>query len=104
MNERIKELTEQADEYTWDQYEDKTTYPDPDRQKGQRSIELPEIYFNRILPQFIKPIFTIHVVDYVVENPQEAAGVAQKFIVNNRKALAVTALTAYITYINYVLN
>jgi len=33
----------------------KTTYPDPDKQKGQRSIELPEVYFNRILPQYSQP-------------------------------------------------
>lgn len=39
-----------------------------------------------------------NVFDYVVENPQEAAGLVDEFVVNNRKALAVTALTAYITY------
>lgn len=33
----------------------KTTYPAPDRQKGQRSIDLPETYINRIIPQYVAP-------------------------------------------------
>lgn len=33
----------------------KTTYPEPDRQKGQRSLDLPDIYINRILPQYSQP-------------------------------------------------
>lgn len=33
----------------------KTTYPAPDRQKGQRSIDLPDVYINRILPQYAQP-------------------------------------------------
>lgn len=37
-------------------------------------------------------------VKYASENPNEAANVVKDFIVNNSKALAGTALTAYITY------
>jgi len=33
----------------------KTTYPEPTREKGQRSLDLPEIYINRILPQYSQP-------------------------------------------------
>jgi hypothetical protein len=33
----------------------KTTYPKPDRQKGQRSVDLPDIYINRIIPAYSQP-------------------------------------------------
>ncbi len=33
----------------------KTTYPEPTREKGQRSLDLPDIYINRILPQYSQP-------------------------------------------------
>jgi len=33
----------------------KTTYPEPDREKGQRSLDLPDIYINRIIPQYSQP-------------------------------------------------
>jgi hypothetical protein len=33
----------------------KTTYPEPTKEKGQRSLELPEIYINRILPAYSQP-------------------------------------------------
>ena len=33
----------------------KTTYPEPTREKGQRSIDLPDMYINRILPSYSQP-------------------------------------------------
>src|SRR3990167_2247977 len=33
----------------------KTTMPPPSREKGQRSLDLPDIYFNRILPLWRQP-------------------------------------------------
>lgn len=33
----------------------KTTYPEPDRQKGQRSVDLPDVYINRIIPAYSQP-------------------------------------------------
>ena len=37
-------------------------------------------------------------VNYASENPKEAANLVKDFVLNNSKALAGTALTAYITY------
>lgn len=33
----------------------KTTYPEPSREKGQRSLDLPDMYINRILPAYSQP-------------------------------------------------
>src|SRR3990170_2014593 len=33
----------------------KTTYPKPDGQKGQRSVDFPDIYINRIIPAYSQP-------------------------------------------------
>lgn len=35
----------------------KTTYPEPSREKGQRSIDLPDMYINRILPAYSQPLW-----------------------------------------------
>lgn len=59
MNEKIKELAEQADEYAWKQFPDTSTYPDP--------TDWQVIRDNKFAELIIQKCIDVHKDDYGID-------------------------------------